>query len=136
MEKVSLPVRLLRTLLFLALMLMGSLHAATTIDTTSAWDGTNSVGTLGEGSTDTYGQTFGVIGADAVLTSFTFWLNDRRNPAAIDWLPPADRRAFSRSCRSAASMVARKSPVAEGLPAMVSMGAMMASAEMCPPATR
>jgi PEP-CTERM motif len=48
--------------------------AATTYDTTYAWDGSSSIQAFGNPNTATYGQTF-VAPSDNVLQSFTFYLN-------------------------------------------------------------
>ena len=69
----------------ISLLIGVNVGAETIIDTTPSWDGINSVGAFGEGSTDTYGQTFTVTGTDVVLTSFTFWIDDRLNPAPVDF---------------------------------------------------
>jgi PEP-CTERM motif len=52
---------------------------ASTIDTTSTWDGTTSFNLFGEPNTATYGQTF-VVGSDNILNDFSFWLNDGTTP--------------------------------------------------------
>lgn len=69
----------------LALACLCSNAAASQIDTLVSWDGLSSTGTFGEGSTDTFGQTFTVNGQETVLDSFSFWINDRNNPAPIDF---------------------------------------------------
>jgi hypothetical protein len=55
---------------------------ASTIDTTSTWNGTDSVIYFGEPDTATYGQTF-TVGSDNVLNDFTFWLNDTSAPSTF-----------------------------------------------------
>ncbi|WP_224407394.1 autotransporter outer membrane beta-barrel domain-containing protein [Afifella sp. IM 167] len=45
------------------------------IDTTSAWDGTNSIGSWGVPNTATYGQLITATSTEARLTGFTFYLN-------------------------------------------------------------
>ena len=54
---------------------VGTAQAATLIDTTPTWNGTQAISTFGEPNTATYGQTF-TVGSDNVLNDFTFWLND------------------------------------------------------------
>lgn len=50
---------------------------ALVIDTTGSWDGIAGTCCFGEGSTDTYGQTFFVSTQDTLLNSFSFWIDDR-----------------------------------------------------------
>jgi hypothetical protein len=48
----------------------------TTIDTTTGWNGSQSISPFGEGSSATYGQTFTVSIGNTILNSFSFYLND------------------------------------------------------------
>lgn len=50
-------------------------HAATTIDTVSAWNGFETIGSWGKPDTATYGQTF-TAPVESRLDSFTFYLNN------------------------------------------------------------
>lgn len=55
--------------------------AATTIDTTMAWDGTSIVGALGSFSTGVFGQTF--TAPSTLLNSFTFYVDDGGLPIDV-----------------------------------------------------
>jgi hypothetical protein len=68
---------MLRTLVAattMAAALVSPVAAATTIDTTSAWDGESIVGALGSFSTGVFGQTF--TAPSTLLNSFTVYVND------------------------------------------------------------
>lgn len=69
----------------LAMGLSGVSHAASIIDTTGSWNGTDAVSSFGETDTATYGQTFTVTGPETVLDSFTFYLDDYLNPDFVDF---------------------------------------------------
>jgi hypothetical protein len=58
--------------------------AATTIDTTSAWDGSQFVHPFGRPDTATYGQVFTAPANDTVLDSFTIYLRDVPVPPYSD----------------------------------------------------
>jgi hypothetical protein len=62
-----------------------TVQAAATIDTTGSWDGVSFIFDFGEPYTATYGQTFTVTGTETRLDSFSFYLNDRSNPDAVDF---------------------------------------------------
>ncbi len=65
-----------------AVFLLISSSYATTIDTASSWNGSQSLSSFGEPNTATYGQTFTLnSGDDTVLDSVTFYLNDYSNYA-------------------------------------------------------
>ena len=64
-------------LLFILPLIVMTKANATLIDTTPSWNGSSGTCCFGEGSTDTYGQTFSVGGQDTVLNSFSFWIDDR-----------------------------------------------------------
>jgi outer membrane autotransporter protein len=57
-----------------ALLALGSPAMADNIDTTPAWDGTNSVSPWGVTNTATYGQTITPVVGQTILTGFTFEL--------------------------------------------------------------
>jgi hypothetical protein len=60
-------------------------YATTVIDTTPFWDGSTSLGAVGEPNTATWGQTFTVSGPDTQLDSFAFFLNDTLSPDFVDF---------------------------------------------------
>lgn len=71
--------------LFATLILIVSASAqAAVIETTSSWDGSQSIQPFGETNTATYGQTF-TVGADSSLNSFSFFINDSVNPDYVDF---------------------------------------------------
>ena len=71
--------------IFILLLLSTNIHAAI-IDTSTEWDRISFLSSFGEGSTDTYGQTFSIPNAtENVLRSFSFWIDDRVNPQSVDF---------------------------------------------------
>jgi hypothetical protein len=68
------------------LLLFGAVPAtaATTIDTTGAWDGAQFVHPFGRPDTATYGQVFTAPASDTVLNSFTVYLRDVPVPPFSD----------------------------------------------------
>ena len=72
------------TLALTAFLLSTSVGAATLIDTTLSWDGTQIFQPFGESNTATYGQTF-IVGADTQLDNFTFFMNDNLNTDTVDF---------------------------------------------------
>lgn len=80
----------MRKAVFTLILTLYALNAsAAVIDTTPYWNGSSSICCFGEGSSDTYGQTFTVIGADTVLDEFSFWVDDR-----VDINAPIDFSAY------------------------------------------
>ena len=85
----------MRIFALLALFIANSSQAAT-IDTTTQWDGSSFLSSFGEGSTDTYGQTFAAPDViETALGSFSFWVDDRLNPQSVnfsayvmEWIDP------------------------------------------------
>jgi hypothetical protein len=65
------------------LFLVGSVQAEV-ISTISDWNGSSFVAPFGEAETATYGQTFS-LSTTARMNSFTFYLDDALDPAAIDF---------------------------------------------------
>ncbi len=66
-------------------LLISSSHA-TTIDTASSWDGSQSLSWFGEINAATFGQTFTLnSGDDTVLDSVTFYINDFTNPDTVEF---------------------------------------------------
>lgn len=58
------------------------------IDTTAAWDGTESVSPFGEPAFATFGQTFTVVGPEVQLDTFSFWIDDALtsfNPDSVEF---------------------------------------------------
>ena len=55
----------------------GSAWADTTIETISTWNGGSTIAPVGEGTFETWGQTFTVPATDTVLSSFTMFVNDQ-----------------------------------------------------------
>jgi hypothetical protein len=53
---------------------------ATTIDTTSSWDGSTGIAAWGAQATQTYGETFTAPSSE--LDSFTFYVNDQGSPTS------------------------------------------------------
>jgi hypothetical protein len=62
------------------------------IDTTATWNGVSNASPFGESlsSTETYGQTFTVIGPETVLDTFSFWVNEDN----IGYLDPLEFAAY------------------------------------------
>ena len=74
--------------LMAALVLFGSVgvsQAVPLIDTTGSWGDSYSIGNFGVPNTATYGQTFTVTGAETSLNSFTFYVDDRTEPDAVNF---------------------------------------------------
>ncbi len=67
------------------LMAGSSVAHASLISTTAEWDGQSEVGTFGEGSTDSYGQTFVTPSGETVLQSFSIYIDDRLTPDFVDF---------------------------------------------------
>ncbi|MEM7553528.1 MAG: PEP-CTERM sorting domain-containing protein [Cyanobacteria bacterium P01_A01_bin.84] len=57
---------------------------AAMINTISSWNGRRSARPFGERNTATYGQTF-TVGADNILDNFTFFLQNKSGPDAVDF---------------------------------------------------
>lgn len=83
------PNMLMRHVLAVMLFTVCSVGHGAIITTTGSWDGISGTCCFGEGSTDTYGQTFTVAGSSTVLNSFSFWINDR-----VDVNAPIDFAAY------------------------------------------
>ncbi len=67
----------------LVCLFVGSANAGI-IDTTSSWNGSDSIHQFGETNTATYGQTF-TVGSETSLDNFKFYLNDSVNPDFTDF---------------------------------------------------
>jgi hypothetical protein len=73
-----------RLIISTAAMLFALASQAAVISTVPAWDGVDWNGSFGERNSATIGQTF-TLSTQATVESFTFYLNDRRNPDEIDF---------------------------------------------------
>ena len=86
MKVLELRLSLIRNRLLAATLALLPLPAiGAVIASTGTWDGATSTGTFGEGSTDTYGQTFLAPATETVLESVRFWLDDRLNPGPVQF---------------------------------------------------
>ncbi|WP_310482203.1 PEP-CTERM sorting domain-containing protein [Chamaesiphon sp. VAR_48_metabat_403] len=63
---------------------VSSVQAATLIDTGGNGGNGGTFSPFGETFNSSFGQTF-TVGSDNILNDFTFWLNDRTNPDAVDF---------------------------------------------------
>ena len=52
-------------------------HSATVIETVTTWNGGSTIAPVGEGTFETWGQTFTVPATDTLLDRFTMFLNDQ-----------------------------------------------------------
>lgn len=78
--------RIVATIVCAGILLLSGAAGAATISTLPSWDGSLSIGAMGEPNSATYGQTFRITpGMDNRLTSATFYVNDLRNPDAVDF---------------------------------------------------
>jgi hypothetical protein len=77
---------MLAAILSAGILLLGGAAGAATISTLPSWNGSLSIGAMGEPNSATYGQTFRINpGMDNRLTSATFHVNDLSNPDAVDF---------------------------------------------------
>ncbi len=71
-------------LLSLAVINGGVSHAVSIIDTTTDWNGLESISPFGETDTATYGQTF-TVGTETTLYNFSFFLDGENDPGVVDF---------------------------------------------------
>ncbi len=88
---------------------------ASVLTTTVAWDGQGEVGTFGEGSTDTYGQTFTAPAGGSVLQCFGLYIDDRLNPDVVTFaayvMEWADADGIEQAARAVGPVLYESNPL-------------------------